>query len=67
MRGYTAILPPEPVRFSTIRRLAEMLRQPLAQDAVAFILTVIFSWNNLVFGIVLAGLKHAPFPSRSTT
>jgi hypothetical protein len=33
MRGYTAILPPEPVRFSTVKLLAEMVRQSLAHDA----------------------------------
>ena len=37
-------------------------RSPSPGIAVAFILAVIFSWNNFVFGIVLAGRETRTLP-----
>ena len=41
---------------------------PIAKPGITVvILAVIFSWNNFVFGVVLAGRETARRRSRSTT
>ena len=52
-------------RWQVFRHVALPIAKP--GIAVAFILAVIFSWNNFVFGIVLAGRETRTLPSRSTT
>ena len=49
-------------RWQVFRHVALPIAKP--GIAVAFILAVIFSWNNFVFGIVLAGPRDAHAPGR---
>jgi len=47
-------------RWQVFRHIALPIARP--GMAVAFILAVIFSWNNFVFGIVLAGRETRTLP-----
>ena len=47
-------------RWEVFRHVALPIAKP--GIAVAFILAVIFSWNNFVFGIVLAGRETRTLP-----